>query len=63
MIRKNIYKYNISIILLLLMLFGSTSVWGQTDYSGIYYIASVGYNAANTNTNYYLCPTEGSSTT
>ena len=59
MIRKNIYKYNISIILLLLMLFGSTSVWGQTDYSGIYYIASVGYNAANTNTNYYLCPTEG----
>ena len=59
MIRKNIYKYNISIILLLLMLFGSTSVWGQTDYSGTYYIASVGYNVANTTTNYYLCPTEG----
>ena len=59
MIRKNIYKYYISIVLLLLMLFGGTSVWGQTDYSGIYYIASVGYNAANTNTNYYLCPTEG----
>ena len=59
MIRKNIYKYNISIILLLLMLFGSTSVWGQTDYSGTYYIASVNYNVANTTTNYYLCPTEG----
>jgi len=35
-------------------------VWGQPDdYSGVYYIASVGYNAANTTTNYYLCPTEG----
>ena len=41
------------------MLFGSTSVWGQTDYSGTYYIASVNYNVANTTTNYYLCPTEG----
>ena len=41
------------------MLFGSTSIWGQTDYSGTYYIASVGYNVANTTTNYYLCPTEG----
>ncbi len=59
MIRKNIYKYNISIILLLLMLLRGTSVWGQTDYSGTYYIASVGYNVANTTTNYYLCPTEG----
>ena len=29
------------------------------DYSGTYYIGSVGYNAANTTTNYYLCPTEG----
>ena len=59
MIRKNIYKYNISIILLLLILLRGTSVWGQTDYSGTYYIASVGYNVANTTTNYYLCPTEG----
>ena len=39
---------------------GSGSVWGQTDYSGVWYIASVNYdkNPANTN-NYYLCPTEG----
>ena len=29
------------------------------DYSGTYYIGSVGYKAANTTTNYYLCPTEG----
>ena len=59
MILKNIYKNNISIVLLLLILLRGTSVWGQTDYSGTYYIASVGYNATNTSTNYYLCPTEG----
>jgi hypothetical protein len=59
MIRKNIYKYNISIILLLLMLFGSTSVWGQTpDYSGTYYIKSISTNKQSTG-DYYLCPTEG----
>ena len=34
-------------------------MWGQDDYSGTYYIASVGYNVNNTTTNYYLCPTEG----
>lgn len=32
---------------------------GSTDYSGTYYIGSAGYNANNTSTNYYLCPTEG----
>ena len=37
----------------------TTSMRAQTDYSGTYYIASVGYNANNTSTNYYLCPTEG----
>ena len=37
---------------------GSSSVWGQ-DYSGVYYIASVNYNAGTTADNYYLCPTEG----
>ena len=45
--------------LLLMLIVGSSSVWGQ-DHSGVYYIASVNYdgNPANTN-NYYLCPTEG----
>ena len=38
---------------------GAGTAWGQTDYSGTYYIGSRGYNAANTTTNYYLCPTEG----
>jgi len=37
---------------------GSGSVWGQ-DYSGVWYIASVGYDKNNRENNYYLCPTEG----
>lgn len=32
--------------------------WGQTDYSGVYYIASRDWNVNNTTTNFYLCPTE-----
>ena len=46
-------------LLFLLLLIGTIGTWAQTDYSGTYYIASVGYNSANTTTNYYLCPTEG----
>ena len=56
MISKYIHK--ISLFLLLLTV-GVMDVWGQTDYSGTYYIGSRGYNKANTTTNYYLCPTEG----
>ena len=41
--------------LLLMFVLGIITAWGQTDYSGMYYIGSVGYNAANTKTNYYLC--------
>lgn len=44
---------------LILMFLGVGEAWGQADYSGTYYIGSVGYVAANTTTNYYLCPTEG----
>ena len=33
-------------------------MFAQEDYSGVYYIASHGYDEANTATNYYLCPTE-----
>ena len=35
------------------------AVWSQTDYSGVYYIGSVGYNAGKPANNYYLCPSEG----
>ena len=59
MIRKNIFIYQISIVLLLLMLLGGTSAWAQTDYTGTYYIGTVGYNAGTPTSNYYLCPTEG----
>ena len=34
-------------------------MWGQTDYSGVYYIGTAGYNAGTPANNYYLCPTEG----
>ena len=45
--------------LLLLAALAPVGVWGQeTDYSGMYYIASRDYVEANTPTNYYLCPTE-----
>ena len=58
--------------LLLLLVLGSSNVWGQTDYSGTYYIASYAkvpdskpaqyvYDPTNpTNPdNYYLCPSDG----
>ena len=38
---------------------GVNGVWGQTDYSGTYYIGTNGYKANNTANNFYLCPTEG----
>lgn len=44
---------------LLILLAGTAGMRAQTDYTGVYYIGSVGYNANNTSTNYYLCPTEG----
>ena len=42
--RNNIYIYKISIVLLLLMLLGSTNTWAQTgtNYSGIFYFANCG---------------------
>ena len=48
-------------ILLLLSMFGTglTGVWGQTDYSGVYYIGTRGYKAGTPASNFYLCPTEG----
>ena len=54
-----IAKSRFAIFVFLMLILGSGNVWGQTpDYSGVYYIASHGYNKANTETNYYLCPTE-----
>ena len=53
--RMTIWKHT---LLFLMMVMGTIGAWGQ-DYSGTYYIGSVGYDKANTTTNYYLCPTEG----
>lgn len=36
---------------------GSGSVWGQTDYSGTYYVKSAS-DSKSPDGNYYLCPTE-----
>ena len=51
--------YTLSLVLLMLTS-GAGSLFAQTtDYSGLYYIGTVGYNPANPANNYYLCPTEG----
>ena len=38
---------------------GAKSDPSETDYSGTFFIGSVGYNEAKPEDNYYLCPTEG----
>ena len=47
-----------TMLLLVMLTLGAVTAWGQTDYSGVYYIGGPGYNPANTTSNYYLCPTE-----
>ena len=48
-----------TLLVVLMLTFGTTVSWGQTDYSGVYYIGTAGYNAGTPANNYYLCPTEG----
>ncbi len=45
--------------MLLMLIVGSSSVWGQDDYSGVYYIGTVTHSTESTTNNFYLCPTEG----
>lgn len=52
------YVLRKALLLAVLILAGITGAWAQTDYSGVYYIASVNYNAGTPENNYYLCPTE-----
>ena len=53
------------LLLFLMLAFGDVNVWGQTDYSGTYYIAFYGNSSSGDiyldelDKNYYLCPTEG----
>ena len=60
-IKANLRSHHLRTLLLTLAITiaSVTHVWGQTNYSGTYYIGSRDYNANNTTTNYYLCPTEG----
>ena len=44
--------------MLLMLIVGSSSVWGQ-GYSGVYYIGTVTHSTESTTNNFYLCPTEG----
>ncbi len=76
----DMFKYNIKgtgilrkiFLLLTLLTLGTTSGWGQTDYSGTYYVASYAkvpnsnparyfYDPTNPTSadNYYLCPSDG----
>ena len=45
-------------LLIMMLTMRAGTAWGQTDYSGTYFIGSRGYDEANTTSNYYLCPTE-----
>ena len=46
-------------LVLLMMFIGGGITWAQeeTDYSGVYYIGTVGYKANTPTSNFYLCPT------
>ena len=48
----------LALSLLLMFLLGITTSWGQTDYSGVYYIGTVTHSTESTTNNFYLCPTE-----
>lgn len=51
------YRHLRSLLLLLMMTVGATGAWGQTDYSGTYFIANGnGYSSTNAANNFYLVP-------
>ena len=47
-----------AVSLLLMFVLGINTAWGQTDYSGVYYIGTVTHSTESTTNNFYLCPTE-----
>ena len=63
---SRVTSLRLAVSMLLLLIVGTGNVWGQTDYSGTYYIASdyksgstYQYDPNNLNNNYYLCPSDG----
>lgn len=57
-ITQAVRKLTTTLLVLLFTALNAPATASAQDYSGIYYIASNGYNANNTTTNFYLCPTE-----
>ena len=57
-IRETLKKLLFFIILTL----GTTSVWGQTDYSGVYYIASYARVPNSNPSTYFYDPTDPTNT-
>ena len=54
---SSVTRLRLIISLLLMLTLGSSSVWGQDDYSGVYYLGNGnGYNAENVANNFYLLP-------
>ncbi len=50
-------RLRLVVSLLLMLILGSGNVWGQDDYSGVYYLGNGnGYNAENVANNFYLFP-------
>ena len=50
-------RLRLAISMLLMITLGTGSVWGQTDYSGVYYLGNGnGYNVGNVAGNFYLVP-------
>ena len=59
---SSLTRLRLTISLLLMLTLGSVSVWGQTNYSGTYFMAMPGtgsYDSETIENNYYLVPTEG----
>ena len=50
-------RLRLTISMLLFLVLGSENVWGQTDFSGVWYIANeTNHGNANTSTHWYLVP-------
>ena len=54
---SSLTRLRLVVSMLLLLTLGSGNVWGQTDYSGTYFIANGnGYSSTNAANNFYLVP-------
>ena len=54
----NLLRYTL-VLLLMLLSGGMNTAWGQTDYSGTYYIRSGSSLKCPDDGDYYICPTQG----